>query len=342
MEYSIAPFGPVWSDGVFNVPAAVADKYIKLASEYQLKALLIILSSNGKSSSAQIAKKLGLTSADVCELMEFWIAEGVVGANGEAAREAVYSAPEKPESGEPEKKAKPKTEISAPTLTPKDIVAAVRGNAEIGELLNEAQSVLGRTISHSEEEMMVNMVNFYGLRPEVVLMILEYCKTLKEKDGSRTIGAAYILKIAQNWMDEGVVTLDDAEEKLKELEKSDREWSEIAALAGIAHKRPTVRQREMIRRWRGDFSIEMISLAIDRMKENTDSPSLGYVDKVLKNWKKKGISTPLDEARDTEEFRKSREKQTEPQRKTGEISRKPTYDIEKIKRDAMNNTDIKY
>ena len=57
MDYSIAPFGEIWSGGVFNVPYALADKYIKLASEYQLKALLIILSSNGKNSSAQIAKK---------------------------------------------------------------------------------------------------------------------------------------------------------------------------------------------------------------------------------------------------------------------------------------------
>ena len=26
----------------------------------------------------------------------------------------------------------------------------------------------------------------------------------------------------------------------------------------------------------------------------------------------------------------------------GEISRKPTYDLDKIKKDALNNTDIKY
>ncbi len=41
MDYSIVPIGGIWVNGAFNVPLAVVDKYIRLASEYQLKALLI-------------------------------------------------------------------------------------------------------------------------------------------------------------------------------------------------------------------------------------------------------------------------------------------------------------
>ena len=36
MDYSIAPFGEIWSGGVFNVPYALADKYKMVASEWQL------------------------------------------------------------------------------------------------------------------------------------------------------------------------------------------------------------------------------------------------------------------------------------------------------------------
>lgn len=342
MDYAIAPFGEVWSGGVFNVPAALADQYIKLASEYQLKALLLILSNNGKNSSEQIAKKLGLTSADVQELMEFWIAEGVVSANGKVAGQPVYTPKPEPEAPVAEKKEAKKVLFTAPTLQPKDIVAAARENPEIGELLNEAQVVLGRTISHSESEMIVNMVNFYGMRSEIVLMILEYCRSLKEKDKSRNIGTAYILKLAQNWMEEGIDTIADAEEKLKSLEKSDRVWHEISAMAGIMHKKPTVKQREMVLGWSNAFSMDMIAIAIDRMKENTDSPKLSYVDKILKSWREKGISTPAQVAEESVQFAKSKEKSAGAGKKTGEISRKPSYDIEKIKRDARNNTDIKY
>ena len=45
MQYTIPPFGPLWTDGVFTVPTCVADRYLKLASAYQLQALLLLLRS---------------------------------------------------------------------------------------------------------------------------------------------------------------------------------------------------------------------------------------------------------------------------------------------------------
>lgn len=337
MDYNILPFGDIWQGGIFNVPAALVEKYIKLASEYQLKALLIILASNGVHSSEQIAKKLGITASDAAEIMEFWVAEGVVAVNGEASPQAV-AAPEK--APEPEKKKTKSVRISAPTLTPKDIVRAVSESDEIGELLNEAQVVLGRTISHAESEMLVNLVNFYGFRTEIILMILAYCRQEKERNKDKKIGTAYIMKIAENWLEEGIDTVPLAEEKLRAIEKSDRYWNEIIALAGIKHKNPTAKQREMVLSWYNDFSLDMISIAIDKMKENTESPKLAYVDSILKSWKKKNIKTPEDVEEESREFSKSREKSDK--KPQGKISRKPTYDLEKIKKDAMSNTEIKF
>ena len=34
MQYTIPPFGPLWTDGVFTVPTCVADRYLKLASAW--------------------------------------------------------------------------------------------------------------------------------------------------------------------------------------------------------------------------------------------------------------------------------------------------------------------
>lgn len=385
MEYSILPFSSIWQNGIFNVPSALVDKYIKLASEYQIKAILIILSNNGVYSSELIAKKLGITVKDTEEIMEFWVSEGIVTLNGNVktnekatvtptnsqanadaftshsanSKETSFSntttsnnkrniteQPVKIDNKSSNVKAKEvKKEVKSvnmtpPTLAPKDIVRAAEENPEIGELLNEAQVVLGRTLSHTENEMIVNLVNFYGLKTEIVLMILDYCRREKEKDKNKRIGTAYIIKIAENWMNDGIDSVSLAEERLKSLEKGDKIWKEISDLAGIRHKNPTIKQREMVTRWNNEFSMEMISIAIDKMKENTDSPKLSYVDSILKSWKKKEIKTPADVAKESEEFSKSREKkETKGQ---GKISRKPTYDLEQIKRDAMNNTEIKF
>ena len=338
MDYSIVPMGGIWANGSFNVPIAVSDKYIKLASEYQLKALLIILSSNGRSSSAEIAKRLGITTSDAEEIMEFWIEEGVAFAEGMEPKAVL--APETKEEDVKEEKASKKIQITAPTLTPKDIVDAIQENEEIAGLLNEAQVVLGRTLSHNEREMLVNMIDFYGMKSEIVLMILQYWRSANEKENSRAKGIAYVLKIAQNWLDDGIDTIEAAEEKLMQLEKSNKLWKEIAALAGIAHKKPTIKQSEMVLAWSNDFSFELISAAIEQMKENTPAPSLPYVDKILKSWKKKGIKNLSDVENESKEFEKN--KAEKKGKKEDKIEGTPSYDLNEIMKNARNNTDIKF
>ena len=199
--------------------------------------------------------------------------------------------------------------------------------------------------------MLVNMVNFYGMKTEIVLMILQYWRSVNEKEHGRVKGVAYVLKIAQNWMEDGIQTIEDAEEDLfyvhgcffcmcLSLERSDRLWAEITAIAGISHKKPTLKQSEMVLEWSKDFSIEMISCAIEQMRENTAAPSLPYVNKILKQWKKKGIKTLQDIAEENERFEKSKSaKQVKPDDK---ITGTPSYNLDEIMKNALNNTDIKF
>lgn len=327
MDYRITPFGDIWSNGIFNVPADLVDKYLKMASEYQLKALLYILRHGGQADSSSIAKALGQTPSDIDDLLEFWIEEGIVSADEKAVKK---------ENSKPEQKQekKPAREIlSPPVLTPKDIVAFTREDENIAFLLSDAQRVLGRTISHAEQEMLVNMVHYYGLKVEVVLMILEFYRSEKEK--GKSIGISYVNTMAKNWAEEGIDSISAAECKLEDIKRSDRLWNEVSAITGIRHKRPTAKQREMIDRWFNDFDVAMITLAADIMKENIPEPKLAYMNTILNKWKKKGISSPAQVRAEQEEFAKQKKSKFEDR-----IQSKPTYDLEKIKKDAMNNTDL--
>lgn len=329
MDYHISPFGNVWQKGIFNVPNDIVDKYLKMASEYQLKALLFVLRNGGQASSAQIAKVLGQTCGDIDDLMEFWIDEGLFSVDGQAP---VQPAPAIDKEPQTEVKIV-KEAISAPRLTPKDIVTATMESEEIAFLLNEAQVILGRTLSHADQEMLVNMVNYYGLRVEVIMMILQFYRGEKEK--GRSVGIAYVNAMAKNWADEGIDSISAAEAKLQEVEQSDRRWNEIIAITGIRHKRPTVKQREMVNSWFADFDITMITLACDMMKENIPEPKLAYVNTILKKWKKKGISTPAQVEEEQKAFSQSRaEKNSE------KLQSKPTYDLDDYKKFAMDNTEI--
>lgn len=329
MDYRIAPFGNIWSNGIFNVPSDLVDKYLKIASEYQLKALLFILRNGGQASSAQIAKALGQTAGDIDDLLELWTDEGILSADGQAAVVKTEIGPAEPTI---EKKLV-KESLSAPRLTPADIINAQRESSDIAFLLNEAQVILGRTISHAEQEMLVNMVNYYGLKAEVIMMILEFYRS--EKKRGKSIGISYVNAMAKNWAEEGIDSVADAEEKLQDIAKSDRLWNEIIAVTGIRHKRPTAKQREMIKDWFSDFDITMITLAADIMKENIPEPKLSYMNTTIKKWRKNGIYSPSQVKAEQEAYAKSKKEKNDDRLKS-----EPTYDLDEYAKFAMNNTDI--
>lgn len=324
MLYQPIPMGEIWADGMIAVPKKIATNYLKFTSEYQLKALLIILSKNAGVTEAEIAKALGCTQEDAKEFLEFWVEEGILSCDGEVVQKQ-QSVPEKNEEKKPKKESVP-----VPRLSPRDIVCICRENRELTQCLRHSQEVLGKTLSHIEQELIVNMVTYYGLPCDVVLTILQFYK--KEKESGKAIGTAYISAMAKDWSEQGIVTLADADEKLKALESSNRLWKEIVAISGIRHRSPTVKQREMIERWAEDFGIEMISIACDIMKENMDKPNLKYVDGVLKNWKKKGIFTPEDVANE--------EKAHNDKKQGGSSDIDETYDIDEINRRAIMNDDF--
>lgn len=354
MEYNLATSGALWAGGIFNVPKSIADNYIKLASEYQIKALLIILNENGRTTAEKIAEILGMTAKDAENIMQFWINEGVVAAGADALISPQKAQPvpvecgvfDAPQSTAPAPACEPtpkkeKLTISAPVLTPKEIVAAIAENDEIAELMNEAQTALGRTISHAEQEMLVNLVNFYGMKSEIILMILGYCRSENEK--GRKISTAYIIKIAENWINEGISDIAAAEEKLCEIEQSDKLWNEILSLLGMRRRNPSQKQRDMVLEWGNNFTFDMISLAVEITKDKMPEKPLPYINKILKNWQNNGLKTPDDVKKSEEKFKNSKGASQKPKTsKNGEISRKPSYNLEQIKKDAMNNTDIKY
>ncbi len=329
MNYQIAPFGSIWSNGIFNVPADLVDKYLKIASEYQLKALLFILRNGGQASSSQIAKALGQTAGDIDDLLELWTEEGILSADGQAV---VLKTEMKLAEPKAEKKVV-KESLSAPRLTPADIINAQRDSSDIAFLLTEAQVILGRTISHAEQEMLVNMVNYYGLKAEVIMMILEFYRS--EKERGKSIGISYVNAMAKNWAEEGIDSVADAEAKLQDIAKSDRLWNEVIAITGIRHKRPTAKQREMIKDWFSDFDITMITLAADIMKENIPEPKLAYMNTIIKKWRKSGITSPSQVKAEQEAYAKSKS-----EKKDDRLQSKPTYDLDEYAKFAMNNTEI--
>lgn len=327
MKYTAAPFGEIWKDGIFTVPARLIDKYIRLTSEYQLKALLFVPRNNGQADGLEIAEALGTDKESIADIMEFWCDEGILAADGEISR--VSPVAEK----ETAKKSKIAKKASPPRLSRVDIANQLKSNKTLTQLINQAQLVLARPLTDGETEVIINMVNYYGLPAEVILMILEYFRAETQK-GFR-LSFSYIESMARDWAEEGIETVEDADCKLKKIEQGNRYWNEVCAIAGIKLKRPTDKQREIVSVWFKSFDIAMITLAADIMKRAEDvAPSVNYMDKILKKWKKLDIFT-VEKAL---EYQSSLNQNSST---TGDrLQSKPTYDLDEAMKKALEIRDI--
>ena len=91
MQYQIIPTGDFWQEGVICLPKTIAEKYIKLASEYQIKTLLVLMSAGGTAEPKDIARAIGCTENDAKEFLDFWADEGLLTADGKKVQGVLKS-----------------------------------------------------------------------------------------------------------------------------------------------------------------------------------------------------------------------------------------------------------
>ncbi len=321
MGYILNSSADCWQDGVICLPRSVCEKHLKFADENKLKALLLLVSQGGACDKNDIAKLLSLDADEAAECLDFWVGEGILKNAEDTAAQAEASA-------QADKKAY--EVLPVPNLTPKDIVRICSENEEIRGLLITAETILMSTLSNSMKSNLVNMVNYYGLPASVVVTLLNYYKS--ERDAGKNITTRNLNLMAKQWADDGVKTLDEASKKLQELSSCEELWSEVITLCGFDYRKPTSAQIKMLARWRDDFDKEMIFFSCNTMKKYTeeDKQSLKIVDNILKDWKRKGFKTPADV--------KAQPKKED--RKGDKLKRKPSFDIDEIKKKAELNDDF--
>lgn len=311
----------MWTS-VFAVPTAVADKHIRLAGAIQIKALLWILRHNGeKFDENDISKAIGYSVDDIKDAMLYWKENGVIVEDGEAIKQPVKKEPEKPV--EPKKMfITPKPEKP----TNEEITKRCTESEEIKFLFNEVQIKLGRTIGYDTMSNLLLLHDHYGLPVEVILMLVEYCKSVNKT------ATAYIVKVGKDWGEKEIDTLEKADEQIEKLNNRNTLWKEFCSLTGISNSVPTTAQSKYLDTWSREWgmSMDMIYLAYEEMADHTQKLSFAYMNKILQNWHKNSITTP-------EAVEKEKQKRFAQQAQTNE----PSYDLDEFTRKSLS-TPLKY
>lgn len=292
----------IWNS-VFAVPCDVVDKHIKLAGAAQLKVLLWIFRNAGREfTPEEIGDALSMHPADVKDSIEFWVIAGLLSKNdnnlspvkNDAApckddEENILATDDKAENTAENKK--PSRPVSRPQR-PDPIFVAQRLTTDeaLASLMQEAEVILGRPLSHGDSSTLLMMHDNDGLPVDVILMIMQYSV-------SQGKGMRYIEKLGIGWSSEGIDTLEKAEEKIRELTKSKEAWAIASKTFGIKNVgTPTKTQIEYSNRWINawGYDTEMLREAYEKCVDTKGEYNLRYIDGIIKKWHKSGIMTKKD------------------------------------------------
>lgn len=307
MEYSFN-IG-IWNS-VFAVPAEIVDRHIKLASKEQLKVILWVLRHNGESfSTEQLAKAVGIREENAEEAMEYWTETGIfISGNAAVAiqsgktEDSTISSAGNPK---PLENPAPVPQEALPSKLPKKriikpdglhVAARINESRDLKMLMEETETSLGKTLSPALTSSLISMHDDYGLPVEVILMIVNYAKSVGKT------GTSYIESVARDWSASQILSVADAERKLMELDKTALAWKKVERIIGIYHRSPTKKEESASYKWIYELEINeaLISEAYERCVGNTGKLSIAYMDKILQGWSNKGYKT-LEDIQKSEE-----------------------------------------
>ena len=291
----------IWGT-MFGVPCVVADNFLKLATGQQLKVLLYLLRCSGRHcSDEEISLNTGVSQQEAADAVLFWQQVNVLTpqrTTAEKVPELSMAAPvSKPAETVPEHSA-PKPELpKRQDLPPSEIADVMKNSSDISELFKVAESALGK-LSHTQQNSLIWMMNYLGLKAEVILVLLVYCEEIEKTN------VAYIEKIAVSWAEKGINTFDVAQEEVERL-KSSNDYIGVIMKMFEMKRRPTTKQLEIIEKWRSTgYARDLIHYAYEKTIENTGKLSFEYVDKVLTSWNDSGFCSSDDVKRAESDYRK--------------------------------------
>ena len=310
---------------VFAVPSCVVDEHLRIASANQIKVLLFLLRNNDKNFTyKELGDTLRIHEEDVRDCVAFWIDRDVLVEQDDALVPDSKVMETKTETEVQSEKPNPKVTVSRPSK-PDIITAAQRVASDEGLkfALGEVESALGKPLSSGNIATLVMLYDTCGLPAEVIVMLVNYCVSV----GKANMRA--IETIGVRWADDGINSIEAAENKIKLSKEADMNWSRVSSVFGLKNVgSPTAKQLEFAERWIAEwhFSDDMLREAYEICVNTKGEMKLGYINGILSKWYKSGIFTVAD-------VKKNDNKKPSKSKKKSNAS----YDIEELmKFDELN------
>ncbi len=276
MNYSV---NPQELSSIFALPSCVVDEHIKLASEYQLKALLLFVKNQGEKDVFElVSKRLNLSENETKECLDYWVQRGVLLSDDKTVVNIKAS----------------KTPVVVETATEKptrqEAVKRIDSSEELKYLTAVAQEKFARPITTAEMRTFVWLYDTYGLPVPVIILAIQYAY-----DSDR-LRFSYVEKVCVDWAKNDITTLSKAEERLNALYLSKTAWKLVENAFGIEHRKPTSAEKKYVDKWVNEFKFnkDMLECAYETCINQISKINFKYINTILEDWYKQGYKKPKD------------------------------------------------
>ncbi len=254
----------------FVMPSIVVDKYIKIATETQLKVLLFLMRNISQEiDSSKIADALSLPKSEVEDALLFWSQRELLNC------EQVNEQDKKP------------IIINSSLPSRADVIKRGLEDENLKFLLREAQLKFGRNLKQNESQLLVSLYDDYDIKVSVILLLLGYAA----REGKCNL--SFVKKTAAEWLENGVETVEAADELIAKQAKQNLAWSIVQNAFGIDRRKPSTKELELSNIWINEWkiSVDLLKAAYDTCIDSKAKLSMPYIAKIIEQWHKEGVTS---------------------------------------------------
>ena len=181
-----------------------------------------------------------------------------------------------------------------PAYSEQDVLQAMDRDNSFRALYGEIQRLLGRTLNTEELKILLSFVNYLGLSPEVISVLVCYCKDRARRKGStRNPSLRTIEKEAYAWAEKGIDTLEEAAAFIQTQNVRTTRLSRLMDILQIRGRSLTAAEERYALSWlEMGFEDALFADAYERTCLNTGGLNWAYMNKILQRWHDAGLHTP--------------------------------------------------
>jgi len=179
-----------------------------------------------------------------------------------------------------------------PQYSETDVLNAMDRDKDFRALYGEIQRLLGRSLNTEELKILLGFVNYLGLSPDVISVLVFYCRDRAHQKGRRNPSLRAIEKEAYAWAERGIDTVEEAAAFIQSQNVRNSRIGRLMQLLQIRGRSLTPAEERYAQNWLDmGFEDKAISMAYERTCLNTGGLNWAYMHKILQRWHEAGLHT---------------------------------------------------